>query len=87
MFTIDDLISKMDNHYNRIIIQNDGNHDPDYEPFVGTVDEFRGSDLYNQIADADVTDVYSENDGTIWICYYHEENDVVSVMYITDFDR
>ena len=74
MFTIDDLISKMPNQDNPIIIQNDGNFDSDYEPFVGTVEEFKGSNLYNQIADFAVIDVYSENNGTIWICYYCEED-------------
>ena len=74
MFTIDDLLSKMPNQDNPIIIQNDGNFDSDYEPFVGTVEEFKESNLYNQIADFEVIDVYSENNGTIWICYYYEED-------------
>ena len=72
MFSIDDLISKMRCHSGNIILQNDANEDPDYEPFVGTVTEFLGSDLYNQIADYGIIDVYADGTGAIWICYYCE---------------
>lgn len=69
-FTIDDVTSRMPNQENRVILQNDANEDPDYMPdtFLN-VEEFRGSDLYNRIADYEVTDMYSEKDGTVWICY------------------
>ena len=71
MFTIDDLVSKMNLHEYKIILQNDAIDDPDYTPYIFTnVEEFLGSDLYNQIADYDVNDVYAEHNGTIWICYY-----------------
>ena len=85
--TIYDVIYVMDNHYNKIVVQNDGNDDPDYEPFVGTVDDFRDSELYDQIADAEVVDLYSENNGTIWICYFYEEDDEEYVDYATDLDE
>ena len=85
--TIYDVIYVMDNHYNKIVIQNDGNDDPDYEPFVGTVDEFKESDLYNQIADAEVVDLYSENNGTIWICYFYEEDQEYAVSGYADDDN
>ena len=71
MFTIDDLVQVMPHHENKIILQNDGDESPDYTPYIfADADEFMGSDLYNQIADYDVIDVYAENDGTIWICYF-----------------
>lgn len=69
-FTIDDVTSRMLNHENRVILQNDANESSDYEPDIfSNVEEFRGSDLYNRIADYEVTDMYSEKDGTVWICY------------------
>ena len=81
MFTIDDLVSKMPNHPYKIILQNDGDYNPDYTPFMfETVEEFLGSDLYNQVADLEVTDVYAENDGTIWIGYYFEPEEVYSQL-------
>lgn len=81
MFTIDDLVSKMPNHPYKIVLQNDANMDPDYLPYIFTsVDEFLGSDLYNQIADLEVTDVYSENDGTIWIGYCFELEEITKHM-------
>lgn len=85
--TIYDVIYVMDNHYNKIIIQNDGNDDPTYEPFVGTVDDFKNSELYDQIADAEVVDLYSENDGTIWICYFYEEDKEYTVSGYVDDDN
>ena len=86
--TIDDLTSRMENHYLKIVIQNDGNNNPDYEPYIGTVEDFRESDLYNQIADAEVTDVYAEPNGTIWICYYHDETeDEIYVSYVDREDQ
>ena len=69
-FTIDDVTSRMPNQENRVILQNDANENSDYEPDIfSNVEEFRGSDLYNRIADYEVTDMYSEKDGTVWICY------------------
>lgn len=70
MFTIGDLVETMDLQENKLVLQNNANDDPEYTPYIFTdIDEFRGSDLYNQIASYDVTGLYSENDGTIWICY------------------
>jgi len=70
MFTIGDLVETMDLQENKLVLQNDANDDPEYTPYIFTdIEEFRGSDLYNQIASYDVTGLYSENDGTIWICY------------------
>ena len=70
MFTIDDLVSRMDLHEYKLILQNDANENPDYVPFLfSNVEEFLGSNLYNQIASFEVTEVYAENDGTIWIVY------------------
>ena len=70
LFTIHDVVSVMPKQENKIILQNDANEDPDYVPEIfSDIEELRGSDLYNRIADYEVTDMYSENDGTIWICY------------------
>ena len=70
MFTIDELTYRMEHHEYQLVLQNDANEEPDYVPEIfSSVDEFRGSALYDQIADFEVTDVYAENDGTIWICY------------------
>ena len=70
--TIDEFTEKMP-WGQKIVVQNDGNDDSDYEPFIGTVDEFRGSDLYNQIADLEVEEHYSDGSGAVWICYCWEE--------------
>ena len=70
MFTIGDLIEVMHLHPYRLILQNDANEDPDYLPEMFLdVEEFKGSDLYNKIASYEVTDLYAENTGAIWICY------------------
>ena len=70
MFTVYDLVSVLENHEYKIVLQNDANEDPDYVPYIfSDIEELRGSDLFNNIADYDVTDIYAENDGTIWICY------------------
>jgi len=84
MFTVDDLISKMDNHFNLIALLDSSNT----KTFTGTVDEFRASELYLKIAHAKVTEIFSEDNGTIWICYCDEESNTIediSVVCIEDY--
>ena len=72
--TIYDLIENMSNMSHDIVVQNDERlEDLNYKPFRGEVEEFRYSDLYDEIQDEEVTDIFTESDGTMWICYCGEE--------------
>lgn len=72
--TIYDLLYVMDNHGHDIVVQDDRRlEDLNYKPFRGSVDEFKDSDLWEDLQYEDVTDLYAEADGTLWICYYSEE--------------
>lgn len=76
MFTIYDLMDVMGNHCHDIVVQNDERlEDMSYKPFKGSVDEFTESDLFDRIQDEEVTDMYAEADGTIWICYCDAEEE------------
>lgn len=75
--TIYDLIYVMDNMGYDIVVQNDAMIDnDDYHPFRGDVQDFHDSDLYLRIQDEEVTDLYTEHDGTMWICYVDEEEGI-----------
>jgi hypothetical protein len=66
----------MSNMSHDIVVQNDERlEDLNYKPFRGEVEEFRMSDLYDEIQDEEVTDVFTESDGTLWICYCNEEEE------------
>ena len=72
MYTIDDLISTMQRHTHNVIRQNDAINEPEYKPYIGTVEEFICSELYPRIADAQVNAVYAEDNGDICIRYWRE---------------
>ena len=59
------------------MVQNDGRLDDDnYTPWKGEVGEFKMTDLFDMIQDEEVTDLYTESDGTMWICYNNEEEEI-----------
>lgn len=73
--TIDEVLYVMDNHSHFIVVQNDARIDElNYSPFCGEVEEFKSCELYEEISEEEVTDMYATQDGTIWICYCNEEN-------------
>ena len=73
--TIYDLTYCMDNMNFNIIVQNDALLDRDEEgiKFEGEVSDFKMTDLYDEIQDEEVTDLYTLADGRMYICYYNEE--------------
>lgn len=72
--TIYDLLYVMDNMCHDIVVQNDARiEDDSYEPFRGSVDEFKSTDLWDDLQDEEVTDLFTEKDGTLWICYYNDD--------------
>lgn len=74
--TIYDLVEAMSNMSYDIVVQNDERiEDLNYKPFRGEVEDFRMSDLYDEIQDEEVTDVFTESDGTMWICYQASMDD------------
>lgn len=77
MMTIYDLIYVMDNMSRDIVVQNDALIDnEEYKPFRGDVIDFKDSELYDRIQDQEVTDLFTEKDGTLWICYCDEEEGI-----------
>ena len=68
--TVAEVIYVMGNHYNDIAIQRDTAEDFDSAQFIGTVAAFVDSQLYCRVASAEVLNLYSEDNGTIWIRYY-----------------
>ena len=75
--SIYDLIYVMDNMTFDIIVQNDEKiNDPDEGiRFEGEVSDFKMTDLYDNIQDEDVTDLYTLGDGRMVICYCDKEED------------
>ena len=73
--TIYDLLYVMDNMNFGIIVQNDAliNEDGDGIKFEGDVSDFKETDLYDEIQDEEVTDLYTLADGRMYICYNDEE--------------
>lgn len=69
--SIYDLLYVMDNMNFDIIIQNDALIDEDGEgiQFEGEVSDFKMTDLYDEIQDEEVTDLYTLADGRMYICY------------------
>ena len=75
--TIYDLIYVLESNMNHnIIVENDAllNYDTNEEvTFEGEVYDFRMTDLYDEIQDEEVTDLYTLPDGRLVICYNNEE--------------
>lgn len=74
--TIYDLLYVMDNMNFDIIIQNDALLDRDTKQetkFEGEVSDFKMTDLYDEIQDEEVTDLFTLADGRMYICYNNEE--------------
>lgn len=75
--TIYDLLYVMDNMNFNIIVQNDALLDNDRNgdgiKFEGEVEDFTMTDLYDEIQDEEVTDLYTLADGRMYICYCTEE--------------
>lgn len=73
--TIYDLVYVMDNMNFNIVVQNDGKlDDPDEgKRFEGEVSDFKMTDLFDNIQDEDVTDLFTMADGRMVICYINEE--------------
>lgn len=72
--TIYDLLYCMDNMNNDIVLQNDARlDDPIYEPLRGLIEDVKNHPQYEDCEDEEVTDVFTESDGTMYICYYNED--------------
>lgn len=75
--TIYDLLYVMDNMNFDIIVQNDALLDrserEDGIKFEGEVGDFKMTDLFDEIQDEEVTDLYTLADGRMYICYNNEE--------------
>ena len=72
--TIYDLIYVMDNMNFNIRVENDALLDDNEElMFEGEVYDFKETDLYDDIQDEEVTDLYTLADGRMVICYNREE--------------
>lgn len=73
--TIYDLLYVMDNMNFDIIVQNDAalDRNEDGIMFEGEVGDFKMSDLFDNIQDEEVTDLYTLADGRMYICYNNEE--------------
>lgn len=73
--TIYDLVYVMDNMNFNILVQNDGKlDDPDEgKRFEGEVYDFKMTDLFDNIQDEEVTDLFTLGDGRMVICYINEE--------------
>jgi hypothetical protein len=75
MWTIYDLLYRMDNMNFNIIVQNDAfiNDEDSGERFEGEVSDFKMTDLFDEIQEEEVTDLYTLADGRMVICYNNEE--------------
>ena len=73
--TIYDLVYVLDNMNYDIIVQNDAciEESDDGTRFSGEVSDFKMTDLYDEIQDEEVTDLYTLGDGRMVICYNCEE--------------
>lgn len=75
--TIYDLIYVLESNMNfDIIVQNDALLEEESEgiKFEGEVNDFKMTDLYDEIMDYEVTDLFTLADGRMYICYNEEEN-------------
>ena len=73
--SIYDLVYVMDNMNYDIFVQNDALLERDDEgiKFEGEVGDFKMTDLFDEIQDEEVTDLYTFGDGRMVICYNNEE--------------
>ena len=73
--SIYDLVYVMDNMNYDIFVQNDALLERDDEgiKFEGDVGDFKMTDLFDEIQDEEVTDLYTFGDGRMVICYNNEE--------------
>lgn len=76
--TIYELLYVMDNMSRDIVVQNDAlldytEGDKAITKFEGEIYDFRVSDLYDEIQNEEVTDLYTLSDGRLVICYYDED--------------
>lgn len=71
--TIYDLFYVMDNMNYDVVIHND-DAEGDGIKFKGSVEDFKQTDLYDNLClyDVEVSDLYTEGDGTLWVCYSEE---------------
>lgn len=67
--TIYDLLYLMDNMNHDIVIHNDTDDENFGEVWRGSVWDFKETDLYDELQDEEVTDIFTEKDGTMYICY------------------
>lgn len=75
--TIYDLVYVMDNMNFNILVENDGQLLDFYGGirFEGEVSDFKMTDLFDNIQDEEVTDLYTLADGRMVICYINEEEE------------
>ncbi len=72
--TIYDLLYVMDNQPFDIAIHNDAYIDNGKDLIIkGDIYDIKDSDSYDDFQYEDVTDIYTESDGTIHICFYNDE--------------
>ena len=72
--TIYDLLYVMDNMPHDIVICNDAFVDNgQYEIIRGDIYDIKDSDDYDDLQYEDVTDVFTDHDGTMYICFYNED--------------
>lgn len=72
--TIYDLIYVMDNFPYEVIINNDAELDEGtHEKFRGDVTDLKYSDEWDKLQYKEVTDIYTDKNGNIYICYNEEE--------------
>lgn len=67
--TVYDLIENMSNMNNEIRIYDDTEST---ELYRGEVEDIRSTDLYDDIQDAEVIDLYTLGDGTLVMCIEYE---------------
>lgn len=75
--TIYDLIYVMDNMNFNILVENDGKLEDLYGGmrFEGEVSDFKMTNLFDNIQEEEVTDLYTLDDGRMVICYINEEEE------------
>lgn len=72
--TIYDLLCVMDNQPFDVVIHNDAFIDDGRDEIIrGDIIDVTTSDEYDNFQYEDVTDVYTDHDGTIHICFNNED--------------
>ena len=79
---VHDIIDTIRISTQEVRLRDTTDHIVQFTSFLGTVSDFRDSELFNKIADASVVEIFGDHSGAITICYV--QDNIPEVVDIED---